>query len=151
VKELRHVRRGAGAGAELGTGGSVQARAWMRRCCSATVRGGSAQGGSRAARGGRRRPLRRKQRTRSGGTANCSWRIWRWPGAKRPRSSRRRRSGYGVTSRKEGGKAKAATGCDELRGATVQPDTASSLHPCGGQGRSNAAQVRRAAEDQRRW
>jgi hypothetical protein len=38
-------------------------------------------GSSRAARGERRRPLRRKQQTRSGGTANCSWRIWRWPSA----------------------------------------------------------------------
>jgi hypothetical protein len=44
VKELRHVRRGTGAGAELGTGGSVQARAWMWRCCSGTVQGGPAPG-----------------------------------------------------------------------------------------------------------
>jgi hypothetical protein len=44
VKELRQVRRCAGAGAELGTGGSVQARARMWRCYSATVRGGPAQG-----------------------------------------------------------------------------------------------------------
>jgi hypothetical protein len=48
-------------------------------------------GSSRATRGERRRPLRRKQRTRSGGTANCSWRIWRWPGASRPRPSWRQR------------------------------------------------------------
>jgi hypothetical protein len=45
--------------------------------------------------------LRRRQRTRSGGTASCSWRTWRWPGVGRPRSSRRRRSGYGAASRKE--------------------------------------------------
>jgi hypothetical protein len=33
----------------------------------------------------------------------------------------------------------------------VQPGTASSLHPCEVGGRSNAARVRRAAHDQRRW
>jgi hypothetical protein len=38
---------------------------------------------------------------------------------------------------RRGGEAKAATGCDELEGATVQPGMASSLHPCGGRGRSN--------------
>jgi hypothetical protein len=52
---------------------------------------------------------------------------------------------------RRGGEAKVATGCDELGGATVQPGTASSLHPCGGRGRSNAARVRRAAQDRRRW
>jgi hypothetical protein len=46
---------------------------------------------NRAARGERRRPLRRKQRTRSGCTANCSWRIWRWLSASRPWSSWRQR------------------------------------------------------------
>jgi hypothetical protein len=70
----------------------------VRRCDDS---GRTRPGGSRAARRRRRRPLRRKQRTRSGGTTNCSWRIWRWPGASRPRSSRRRRSGYGAASRKE--------------------------------------------------
>jgi hypothetical protein len=34
-------------------------------------------GGSRAARRRRRKPLRRKQWTRSGGTVNFSWRVWR--------------------------------------------------------------------------
>jgi hypothetical protein len=52
---------------------------------------------------------------------------------------------------RRGGEVKAATGYDELGGATVQPCTASSLHPCRGQGRSNAARVRRAAQDRRRW
>jgi hypothetical protein len=52
---------------------------------------------------------------------------------------------------RRGDGAKAATGGDELGGATVQPGTASSLHPCRGQGRSNAARVRRAAQDWRRW
>jgi hypothetical protein len=52
---------------------------------------------------------------------------------------------------RRGGKAKAATGRDKLVGATVQPGTASSLHPCGSRGRSNAARVRRAAQDRRRW
>jgi hypothetical protein len=70
----------------------------VRRCDDS---GRTRPGGSRAARRRRQRPLRRKQRTRSGGTTNCSWRIWRWPGASRPRSSRRRRSGYGAASRKE--------------------------------------------------
>jgi hypothetical protein len=46
--------------------------------------------------------------------------------------------------------AKAAVGRDELEGDAVQPGTTSSLHPCGGQGKSNAAQVRRAAQDRRR-
>jgi hypothetical protein len=48
-------------------------------------------GGSRAARRRRRRPLRRKQWTRSGGTVNFSWRVWRWSGASRPWPSRRQR------------------------------------------------------------
>jgi hypothetical protein len=52
-------------------------------------------GSSGTARGGRWRPLRRKQRTRSGGTANCSWRIWRWPGASRPWPSRSEGGGPG--------------------------------------------------------
>jgi hypothetical protein len=39
VKELRHVRRDASAGVELRTGGSVQTRARLWRCCSVTVRG----------------------------------------------------------------------------------------------------------------
>jgi hypothetical protein len=85
-------------------------------------------GGSRVAHGGRQRPLRRRQRTRSGGTASCSWRTWWWPGVGRPRSSRRRRSGYGVAS---------------SEGVAVQRQ--------GGQGKSNVARVRRAAQDQRRW
>jgi hypothetical protein len=46
---------------------------------------------------------------------------------------------------------KATAGRDELGGATVQPGTASSLHPCGGRGRSNVVRVRRAAQDQRWW
>jgi hypothetical protein len=58
-------------------------------------------GSSRATRGECRRLLRRKQRTRSGGTANCSWRIWRWPGASRPWPSRRQR-GASVARRSEG-------------------------------------------------
>jgi hypothetical protein len=37
------LERGAGSRAERGTGGSVQARARMWRCCSVTVRGGPAQ------------------------------------------------------------------------------------------------------------
>jgi hypothetical protein len=47
--------------------------------------------------------------------------------------------------------AKAVVGHNKLEGATVEPGTASSLHPCGGQGKSNAARVRRAAQDRRRW
>jgi hypothetical protein len=47
--------------------------------------------------------------------------------------------------------AKATARRDELGGATVQPGTASSLHPCGGRGRSNAAWVRRVAQDRRWW
>jgi hypothetical protein len=46
-------------------------------------------GSSETPREGRRKPLKRKQRTRSDGTANGLWRIWKWPGASRPRSSRR--------------------------------------------------------------
>jgi hypothetical protein len=52
----REVARGAG-------GGAVR---WLRA---------DSHGCNRAARGKRRRPLRRRQRTRSGGTANCSRRI----------------------------------------------------------------------------
>jgi hypothetical protein len=52
---------------------------------------------------------------------------------------------------RRGGETKAATGRDELGGATVQPDTANFLHPCGGWDRSNAARVRRAAQDRKRW
>jgi hypothetical protein len=52
---------------------------------------------------------------------------------------------------RKGGKAKAGTGCNELGEVTVQPGTASSLCPCGGRGRSNAARIRRAAHDRRRW
>jgi hypothetical protein len=67
-------------------------------------------GGSRVARGGRRRPLKGKQRLRSSGTADCSRRIWRWPryerasvlgeaeGASVTRLKRRRRSGLNWTS-----------------------------------------------------
>jgi hypothetical protein len=51
---------------------------------------------------------------------------------------------------RKGGEAKAATGRDELGGATVQPDTANFLHLCGGRDRSNAARVRRPAQDRRR-
>jgi hypothetical protein len=54
-------------------------------------------------------------------------------------------------ARRRGGEAKAATGCDELGGDAVQPGTTSSLHPCGGRGKSNAARVRRAAQDRRWW
>jgi hypothetical protein len=43
--------------------------------------------------------------------------------------------------------AKATAGRDELGGATVQPDTANFLHPCGGRGRSNATRVQRATHD----
>jgi hypothetical protein len=43
------------------------------------------------------------------------------------------------------GKAKAAVGRDELGGDAVQPGTTSSLHPCGGRGRSSAARFQRAA------
>jgi pentatricopeptide repeat protein len=52
---------------------------------------------------------------------------------------------------RRGGEAKAATECDELGGDAVQPGTTSYLHPCGGRGRSNAARVRRAAQDRQRW
>jgi hypothetical protein len=48
-------------------------------------------GGSRATRRRRRRLLRKKQWTRSGGTVNFSWRVWRWSGASRPWPSRRQR------------------------------------------------------------
>jgi hypothetical protein len=54
-------------------------------------------------------------------------------------------------ARRRGGEAKSATGRDKLGGATVQPGTASSLHPCGGRGRSNATRVRHAVQDRRRW
>jgi hypothetical protein len=39
------------------------------------------------------------------------------------------------------GEAKAAVGRDELGGDAVQPGTTSPLHPYGGRGRSNAAQI----------
>jgi hypothetical protein len=51
---------------------------------------------------------------------------------------------------RKGGEAKVATGCDEFEGATVQPGTVSSLRLCGGRDRSNAARVRRVAQDRRR-
>jgi hypothetical protein len=69
------------------TGRSHAVREVLQRDDSGRTR----PGGSRVARDGRRRPLRRKQRTRSGGTTNYSWRIWRWPGASRPWPSRRQR------------------------------------------------------------
>jgi hypothetical protein len=69
------------------TGRSHAVREVLQRDDSGRTR----PGGSRVARDGRRRPLRRKQWTRSGGTANYSWRIWRWPGASRPWPSRRQR------------------------------------------------------------
>jgi hypothetical protein len=69
-------------------------------------------GGSRVARGEPRRPSRRRQWTKSGGTADCSWRVWRWPGASRPRSSWRWRGGYGAASRRKGGEAKAKVRTD---------------------------------------
>jgi hypothetical protein len=78
----REVARGAGRAAVR----------WLRA---------DSPGSNRAARGERRRPSRRRQRMKSGGTADCSWRVWRWPGASRPRSSRRRRSAYGAASWKE--------------------------------------------------
>jgi hypothetical protein len=40
---------------------------------------------------------------------------------------------------RRGGEAKAATGCEELGGATVQPGMASSLHPSGGAGSMRSA------------
>jgi hypothetical protein len=46
---------------------------------------------------------------------------------------------------------KAAAERDELGETTVQSGTASSLHPCGGRGRSNAAWIRHAAQDRQRW
>jgi hypothetical protein len=124
-------------------------------------------GSSGAARGGRRRPLRRRQRTRSGGTASCSWRTRRWPGmggsgrrgpgAGRPWPSRRQkgrvwRSELGRRSyaAARGGRAHRALSRRWLS-AAVQPGMTSSLHPCGGRGRSNEAQVRRAAQDRWRW
>jgi hypothetical protein len=71
-------------------------------------------GGSRVARDGRRRPLRRKQRTRSGGTANYSCRIWRWPDAGRPRPPQRRRV---VMARRAGRRSgEARRSCRSLRG-----------------------------------
>jgi hypothetical protein len=82
------------------------ASAWWRRATRGGVLAGRAQVTTelvcrRVARDGRWRPSRRRQRAKSGGTADCSWRVWKWPSASRPRSSRRRRSAYGTTSRKE--------------------------------------------------
>jgi hypothetical protein len=60
----------------------------VRRCDDS---GRTHPGSNRAARRRRRRPLRRKQWTRSGGTMNFSWRVWRWSGASRPWPSQRQR------------------------------------------------------------
>jgi pentatricopeptide repeat protein len=64
----------------------------------------------------------------------------RWPG-REDASSLAHAMHEGRRAGRRGGEAKAATGCDELEGAIVQPGTASSLHPCGGRGRSNVARV----------
>jgi hypothetical protein len=40
-------------------------------------------GSSRVARGGCRRPLKRKQQMRSSDSADCSRKIWRWPWCER--------------------------------------------------------------------
>jgi pentatricopeptide repeat protein len=71
----------------------------------------------------------------------------RWP-RREDASELAREMHKGRRAGRRGGEARAATGCDELEGAAVQPGTASSLHPCGGRGRSNAARVRCAAQDQ---
>jgi hypothetical protein len=68
-----------------------------------------------------------------------------------PRSSRRRKSGMVRQVRRRSYEAKATVGRDELGGDAVQPGTMSSLHPCGGRGRSNAARVQHAVQDRWRW
>jgi hypothetical protein len=64
--------------AEVSTRLSVMAQ---EQSSGLAVRGADPHGESNgAAREGRRKPLRRKPRTKSGGTANCSWRMevtWR--------------------------------------------------------------------------
>jgi hypothetical protein len=60
----------------------------VRRCDDS---GRTRSRGSKATRRRHRRPLRRKQWTRSGGTVNFSWRVWKWSGASRPWPSRRQR------------------------------------------------------------
>jgi hypothetical protein len=52
------------------------------------------------------------QRMKSGGIADCSRRIWRWPGASRPWSLRRWKNDYGTVSRRKGGEAKAKVRTD---------------------------------------
>jgi hypothetical protein len=91
-------------------------------------------GNSSVASGECRRPLRRKQRVKSGGTMNCSWWIWRWPSASRPRSSRRRRREYSVTSRKEKRRS-------EGGGYSTASSEGAAAQRQGGQGRSNTARI----------
>jgi hypothetical protein len=65
-----------------------------------------------------------------------------------------RRGGGALMARQVGRRsceAKAAVRHDELGGDAVQPGMTSSLHPCGGQGKSNAARVRCTVQDRRRW
>jgi pentatricopeptide repeat protein len=68
----------------------------------------------------------------------------RWP-RREDASELAREMHKGRRAGRRGGEARAATGCDELEGAAVQPGTASSLHPCGGRDRSNTARIRCAA------
>jgi hypothetical protein len=112
-----------------------------------TGRGGRQSGAPPEMEHARRRPTDwkggGKRRTRD---AEDGW----WPG-REDASSLAREMHEGQRAGRRSGEANAATGCDELEGATVQPGTVSSLCPCGGRGRSNAARVRRAAHDRRRW
>jgi hypothetical protein len=115
------------------TGGGAQAHV-RGGTCGAAARGGPARGATRPRTAVAWRGRPRRARPRCGQASvltEAEGRLWRGePG---------RRSC----------KAKAAAGRDELGRATVQLGMASSLHPCGGRGRSNAARVRRAAQD--RW
>jgi hypothetical protein len=137
----RDRRRGAGAGA-----GGARERTRVSSCGA----GGAGRGDGGLLRKPVRAPRVRRRRLRadphgsSGFLLDVNMRAGFGP----------RGGGGAVMARRVGrggSEAKAVTGCDELWGATVQPDTASSLHPCGGQGRSNVARVRRAAQDRRWW
>jgi hypothetical protein len=85
--EATRVQDAVGRMLQRRAGRSHAVREVLRRDDSERTR----PGGSRAACRRRRKPLRRKQWTRSGGTVNFSWRVWRWSGASRPWPSRRQR------------------------------------------------------------